>query len=98
MEWLKKRLRRYISIEDYVSKEIEKQCKVLAKAVERGSYPWDDESRSIARALNELIKRHAKKLSDREVAAQVNKIVEELALNKEKFLDDIVTRLKAKQV
>lgn len=98
MRWIKKKFRTWLRVDRLVKNEIEKQCKVLARSVSNGSYPWGEESKTIASALNGLVTNHIEKLSDREVTKQVNKIVAELKINKEAFLDEVVIRLKAKQV
>lgn len=98
MKWLRRKLRSWLKIEYYVGKEIERQCEVLSKSVRRGNYPWDEESRSIAIELTGLIKKHVIDHSDNKISDTINEVISELAINKEKFLDEIVARLKAKQV
>ena len=98
MEWLKKKIRKYISIDFYVKKEIEKQCEVMAMSISNGKYPWDSESRSVTLALQTLVNNKVKELSDAEVKTQVHKVIKALKISEEKFLDEIVIRLKVKQV
>ena len=91
MRWIKKKLRTWLRVDRLVKNEIEKQYEVLARSISNGSYPYGS-------ALNVLVNDRVKKLSDWEVEKQVNKIVAELKINKESFLDEVVIRLKAKQV
>lgn len=98
MYWIKKKFRTWLNIDRLVKNEIEKQCQVIAKAVERGDYPWDSEARSVALVLQRVVQDNVRNLSNSKVRAQVSEVVKGLKINEEKFLDEIVIRLKAKQV
>ena len=99
MEWLWKKVRYWINIEWYVKQAIEKQAKILLEAVVKGEYAgYGSQVQDVSISLDRLAKKQVKVLSNEEISKRVNEVVNQLAINRETFLDDIVKRLKAKQV
>jgi hypothetical protein len=100
MNWLRRALRDFLLIDnDYTLNLVRKEIIAMIKAFQEGNpyYSYSNHGMFISN-LQTMVYAQINAMADNEIRKIVKTAVEELDINKEKFLDETVARLQAKQL
>lgn len=107
MKWIKKKIKIYLlrfldldkrSVQAQMKEEASNQINNIISDVLGERYPYRDVNNELVSQFILMVDSRLKEISKKQMKEDVNNIIDGLNINQEIFLDEIVERLKKKQI